>query len=70
MIPVHAKQIEDWTARAVEACRAKEPELRALGICYVCMCNFPCLCERAEPQCQPEVRTRLVVDSSAWTGMS
>lgn len=35
-----------WEAEAIEKCR-NDPRLKELGICYVCMCEFPCLCQEA-----------------------
>lgn len=35
-----------WEAAAIEKCR-NDPKVAELGLCPVCMCATPCLCDRA-----------------------
>ncbi len=33
-----------WEAAAIEKCR-NDPRIEEAGLCYVCMCPSPCLCD-------------------------
>jgi len=35
-----------WTENAIEACR-NDPEFMKTGLCPVCVCHTPCLCDQA-----------------------
>lgn len=41
------KAANDWTTKAIEACRT-DPRVAAAGLCYVCMTTLKggCLCTR------------------------
>ena len=39
------KHRDDWNAAAAEKCK-NDPDVKAAGLCYVCMCGPPCLCIR------------------------
>jgi len=38
--------MQAWTEDAIEKCRA-DPEFMATGLCPVCVCHTPCLCDQA-----------------------
>jgi len=40
-----AQRAAEWEAEAVAKCAEQKDELDAMGLCYVCMCNYPCLCD-------------------------
>lgn len=42
--PVH-KAAMDWEAGAIEKAR-NDPRTAELGLCPVCMCSSPCICEK------------------------
>lgn len=47
MASVEKTAAEAWEAAAIEKCRS-DPRIAALGLCPVCMCRQPCLCEKKE----------------------
>ncbi len=38
------KAAQEWEADAIEKCR-NDPAVAAAGLCPVCMCSSPCLCD-------------------------
>lgn len=45
MIKQVAKANGEWERAAIEKCAA-DPEFMKLGLCPVCVCSHPCLCEQ------------------------
>lgn len=49
MIRRIAEAKANWEAAAIETCR-NDQSIAALGLCHVCLCSHPCLCEDAEKE--------------------